>query len=262
MKNKAFMLIGAILMLCSGVTNATSDGNTITVRRSYPTVTSDYGSGPQQVTVQSGADDSITLQGWAKINLDPTGIYINFLGSSNFVGSSTVFDGYTFSGFKEKIINVQIIKSTVTVNKLSFGDNYISLNLQGAFNSASNIEMAIEFAPIESSHLVVKTLTNSPIAPLNNTGGYIYLNKEIDNLGNKKELVTSFSQLIFPNGESMNIDAPRVINMESNETTIENSRELEIKPWYPAGNYTFKYIAIGQTDGQFYSDSINFTKQQ
>ncbi len=123
-------------------------GDTLTFRRAYPDITTDFAPSVSTI-VESGNADIVSNQpGFLTINPESNNIIFDFPVSSAFGGTASVFDGFEITGFSNAITNAFIFDVTgVTIVGLSFSDKLINLNLAGRYEANSFINMGIEFAP-------------------------------------------------------------------------------------------------------------------
>jgi len=123
-------------------------GDTLTIRRAYPDLNTDFSNLPRVTTVvEFGNADIISNQpGLYTINPESNSIFFDFTSPSEFGGTSTTFDGFEFTGFSNTISNAFITDiSGVTIVDLTFGDNFITLNLADRFDSSSLINIGVDF---------------------------------------------------------------------------------------------------------------------
>lgn len=120
-------------------------GDTLTIHRYYPTIGVDYVP-PVSTLVQEGTADALTSHGHILFNPEANHIYFDFMNSTGYCGTATVFDGFRFTGFSKTIVNATVAQITqMGVYSIAFGTNYVDVNLTGSCNSNSFIDVFIEF---------------------------------------------------------------------------------------------------------------------
>ena len=257
---KILLAVSCLTSLCSVHSYASALGDTITVRRAFPTVEYNY-TPPQTVNVVAGNSDMITIQGDADVNIEADRITIDYVGTNAFgVSSDTVFNGYVFEGFSSEIESVEVINTNIVIYALDYGTDFIHLNLLGSYyNQTSKIELVIHWK-LENPGLQIDIRDKSETTLLPPQGGNLYFDKEITNTGQKNTEISSFSQLIFPSGEVVNIDPPVVFKLDGSQVELNNNWNYKVEPWYPNGTYTIKFIAVEHNTNTFYSDTSTFSK--
>lgn len=259
-KYRFFGLVFVCLSFFSDLAHASTLGDLITVRRAFPTVEHNYAP-PQIVNVVAGSSDVISIQGDANVNIESSEITIDYVGTNQFgFDSDTVFNGYAFEGFSSEIESVEVINTNIEIYSLSFGLDYIHLNLLGSYyNQTSKIKLIIKWK-LETSSMQVDIRDKSDTQSVPAIGGDVYFDKEITNTGISMIDVTSFSQLIFPNGEVVNVDEPYNFRLDSSQVELNNNWKYEVESWLPNGTYTIKFTAIEKSSNTFYSDVTTFVK--
>ncbi|MCP4326670.1 MAG: hypothetical protein GY787_33555, partial [Alteromonadales bacterium] len=166
---------------------ATMEGDEITTRRTYPDIHTDYNSTPVITKVEAGVNDTFSIQSeLIEVNLDPNQIKIDFNVTSSFgvPDGSYPFNGYTFTGFSNKIDNVTINSLLgPTIENIDFGDHHIYLYLSGPIDPASEIILDVTFAKevsLDRTTLHMQGLEvhgddgDNDIIGLNNQADYLY----------------------------------------------------------------------------------------
>ncbi|MEH8015924.1 hypothetical protein MN202_01645 [Rheinheimera muenzenbergensis] len=153
--NKLVLFFQSLFMLlvtcCSFYVKAGMIGDTLTIDRLYPNLNSHY-QPSVETTVAAGNSDAINAFLHELIDPEDTSVTIQWISSSYFLGSVNVFDGYRFTGFSETIKNVKVSDIfNVSLFDLDFGDDFINLNFDSAFDSSSFLILDVEFAPASVS---------------------------------------------------------------------------------------------------------------
>lgn len=140
------ILAGLTFLAISGAAQASLIGDVLTIRRLYPTATSDYAA-PVTTTVAAGLSDAVSPQpSYYLINPEAETIHIDFTNHSSFIGAAGgTFDGFSFSGFSGGVSNVSLLSAVgIDIVSLTHDGSVITLNLQNAFTPASYVEFKVE----------------------------------------------------------------------------------------------------------------------
>lgn len=140
--------MGLFMLSITGVVNATSMiGDVLTIERLYPDLNTHY-QPSVSTTVAIGTSDVIAPFGWEWVDPEANSISIDWIGNSSYLGNTTVFDGYRFTGFSNSIQNVTASDVTnITITSLGYGSDFIALNFGSPFDSSSFLKLQVEFAP-------------------------------------------------------------------------------------------------------------------
>ncbi|MDM8546091.1 hypothetical protein QUF61_06320 [Candidatus Venteria ishoeyi] len=134
----------------TGIAQADMLGDQLTIERFYPDLNTSFRD-PVSTIVVAGDSDGITSHGHAVFNPEATSIFIDYQNSSSYVENT--FDGYRFTGFSKDIQSVIATNVTnVAIEELAFGQDFITLNLAGEFDSTSFIELQINFEQPSSNN--------------------------------------------------------------------------------------------------------------
>jgi hypothetical protein len=143
-----FFAISACYVGNFSTAQASVIGDVITIERLYPDLNTHY-QPSVSTTVSLGTSDQTNPFGYELVNPEANNISIQWINSSSYGGTSTVFDGYRFTGFGNLIQNVTASDVTnITITELNYGADFITLNLGSPFNSSSSLNLQIQFAPV------------------------------------------------------------------------------------------------------------------
>lgn len=132
----------------SAAVQASMVGDVLTIERLYPDLNTHF-QPSVSTTVAVGPSDAINPFGLESVNPEADSISIHWTGSSSYIGTSSVFDGYRFTGFSKPIQNVTVTDvNNITVAALGFGNDFITLNFGSYFDSSSSLNLQIQFAPV------------------------------------------------------------------------------------------------------------------
>jgi len=156
MRRPVLALLGFLVLISApGVANATMIGDTITINRLFPDLFTIFGD-PPIPGAGSGAVTTIVLVGPEAASPQPTlysidlgsnSIVFDFLATSGFGGAPAgVFDGLQFLGFSQAIANVSASATGISVAGLSFGTDFINLDLDGVFDGNASLTLQVDFA--------------------------------------------------------------------------------------------------------------------
>lgn len=154
MKRTLLALLGFIVLgSAPGVSNASMIGDTITINRLYPDLSTIYTPpddlipGTVITTVIAGPEGASPQPTLYSIDLGSNNIVFDFLAPSAFGGAPAgVFDGLQFLGFSQAIENVTAVSAGISVAGLAFGSDFINLDLDGAFNADASLTLQVDFA--------------------------------------------------------------------------------------------------------------------
>ncbi|CAH9055467.1 hypothetical protein PSECIP111951_02808 [Pseudoalteromonas holothuriae] len=253
------------LMLITFPSYANIVGSAIDIHRAYPSVDVDYDVAPVTTVVAQGVSDKVVSQ-YANIDIEQNKITIEFFAGSAFEGvSGSTFDGYVFRGFNGKLSDANLISSDLARSQVMFDADSIYVDLGGSF--AANFKVVIGFTAEVVQPQGALTIRFTPEDSILNPsvsaqGGQLFFTKFIKNLATEPALVESFVYVTFPNGEVRNIDIPKTHKLLAGQSLTMQNWALDVKPWFPAGEYRAVFTAIDTLNGaEFYNTVKYFTKQ-
>lgn len=128
-------------------------GDTLSFQRSYPTVDTPFAPAQNRVVAAGPYDEvlyasSATAAPFTRINADANQITFEAAALSGYAGTSSVFDGYRFSGFSHDISSVTLQNNTTGQSlDLTFDLHSISINMgTGYLAAGSGFTLDVQFA--------------------------------------------------------------------------------------------------------------------
>lgn len=125
-------------------------GDTISILRSYPTTTTQYGNAIPDTTVAAGNADVVSwsyTNSWPTISFDPeaNSLWINFLTNTAMISTATEFDGFVISGIDAEIASLSILSNTTTyaVAALTNDGHGFTIGLNGV-SLAGSVQIGLQ----------------------------------------------------------------------------------------------------------------------
>ncbi|MCF6438834.1 hypothetical protein L1077_05240 [Pseudoalteromonas luteoviolacea] len=239
---------------------ATVIGDTATIHRAYPDIYTNFVS-PVSTVVTDDSSDAVMVQSHALININSATITIDYKNSSGFGGADgRTFDGYIFRGFSFPITQANLIRSDIQTTHVTFDQDNIYIDISGGFSAGDKIIVSFEVAsPARSALINIDNLT--PDIAIPSEGGLVNFDKSLQNLGGTAATYEMYVHLVFPNGQIRTLDTPQLYKIQPQQQKMSQGFGVEVKPWFPQGQYSVVYTAIDTFNGQFYTDSDIFLKQ-
>jgi hypothetical protein len=130
-------------------------GDRLTFERSYPTVGTPFAPSQERVVAAGPYDEvlyasSATSAPFTRINADANQITFEAAALSGYGGTSTIFDGYRFSGFSHDISSVTLQNNTTGQSlDLAYDLHSISVNMgTGYLAAGSGFTLDVQFAAV------------------------------------------------------------------------------------------------------------------
>ncbi|AOT13695.1 hypothetical protein [Pseudoalteromonas luteoviolacea] len=235
-------------------------GDTATIHRAYPNIYTNYVP-PVSTVVTADATDAVMLQSHTLININNGTITIDFQNSSRFVGADGhTFDGYIFRGFSFPITQANLIRSDIQTTHVTFDQDNIYIDISGGFSSGDKIIVSFDVeSPARNAFINIDNLAPSLTLPVE--GGLVNFDKSMQNLGGTAATYEIYVHLVFPNGQVRPLNTPQIYTLQPQQQKISQGFGVDVKPWFPQGQYSVVYTAIDTFNGQFYTASDVFLKQ-